>query len=134
MRLLLLCLLLMVWIFSACAQQAPTTTQQAYLLKSHHQKTAATVLLIGGGALLTTILIVSGPSNENSFDSLPFLAAGGAVGGLAMLGSIPLFTAAAGNKRKAGAALTLQLEARPAPLLLSPRLPSYPAVAICLRH
>ena len=81
-----------------------------YLKKSKNQSTAAWVLVGGGAAMMTTGAIIglndateaigsifSGETKEPS-NAGPILFYTGAV---AMLGSIPLFIASSGNKRKA---------------------------------
>ena len=83
-------------------------TKDTWLLKSKHQKTAAWIMLGGG----TTLFIVGGVvAAHGLFDIISDpdkvnnnLGVGGALaitGGAAMLGSIPLFIAASGNKHKA---------------------------------
>ena len=79
--------------FSQQTKPTPTLTKQDYLQKSKSQKTTAFILL-GIGA---TAVAIAAPGNV-SFDVLPVLVIGG---GLATLGSIPLFIASGKNKRKA---------------------------------
>jgi hypothetical protein len=86
-------------------------TKQDYLKKSKNQKTAAWIL-IGGGAGAVTIAIISGlgksvqdignilafapPKNSYEWENTVIV-----FGGVAMLGSIPLFISSGNIKRKA---------------------------------
>ena len=79
--------------FSQQTDPKQALTKQDYLQKSKSQKTTAFILL-GIGA---TAVAIAAPGNV-SFDVLPVLVIGG---GLATLGSIPLFIASGKNKRKA---------------------------------
>ena|SRR5688572_11757878 len=93
-----------------------------YLKKSRGQKTAAWILL-GTGA---TIFAIVAPGNV-SFDVLGPLVI---VGGLATLGSAPLFIAGAKNKRKARLSPAIKMENAPVTQLVSLVNRSYPAIAI----
>jgi uncharacterized membrane protein YebE (DUF533 family) len=81
-----------------------------YLKKSKSQKTAAFILL-GAGAVA---FIVVSPGN------LSFEASGNLIvaGGLAALGSIPLFIASGKNKRKSRNATVFLFKIESAPVLV----------------
>jgi len=68
-------------------------TRQDYLRKSKNQKTGAWILLGAGAAMIS----IAAPGDV-SLDIVPVLAVGG---GVAIIGSIPLFIAAGKNKRRA---------------------------------
>ncbi|WP_426058436.1 hypothetical protein [Hymenobacter sp. B1770] len=132
MKILLPCLLMAS--SSAWAQPvAPTSPREALLLKSHNQRTAARVLLIGGAVVAGTVIYATAPGKSVSFDALPLVGGLGVAGGAAVLSSIPLFVASARNKRKAQAAISLQLQALPAPQWATARRGSMcPALGLCL--
>lgn len=112
--------LLMVMIISAFAQQTD------YLQKSKNQKTAGFILLGTG----VTAFAIAAPGNV-SFDILPVLVIGG---GMATLGSIPLFIASGKNKRKAKAATSfLKMETTPVIQHASFVSRSYPALSVKIR-
>lgn len=71
-------------------------TKQDYLKKSRSQKTFAWILLGTGTACFAAVA----PGNT-SFDALGTIIV---IGGVAVISSIPLFIAAAKNKRRAGRA------------------------------
>ena len=102
------CLLMML---TVVAQQIPqdstthTLTKEEYLKKSKGQKTGAIVLLAAGGTLALIGAAVSvdegvdyvfGEDSNGDVGGVLFV-----VGGVAMLGSIPLFVASRKNKEKA---------------------------------
>ncbi|GAA3931053.1 hypothetical protein GCM10022406_15450 [Hymenobacter algoricola] len=76
-------------------------SSQDYSLKSRNQRTTARVLLIGGGLVAGTVVYATLPGKSVSLDVLPLVGGVGVAGGLAALGSIPLFIAAGRNRRKA---------------------------------
>ena len=105
----------------------PVLTKQDYLIKSKHQKKWAIILLSAGGALAFAGIFIA--TNDLDYNLNPFggsdpydnpnenetLAAGLIVaGGLAMLGSIPLFVAAHKNKKKA---MAISFKYEPAELI-----------------
>ena len=73
-----------------------------YARKAHTQRAAARALLIGGGLVAGAVVYATRPGNPVSLDALPLVGAVGMAGGLAVLGSVPLFAAAGRNRRKAG--------------------------------
>ena len=90
---------------------SPPLTKTDYLKKGKNQKTAAW-LLLGGGATVSLIGIAVEANSANNalidlFTLQPTItssSSGGVLlitGGVAMLGSIPLFIASSRNKRKA---------------------------------
>ena len=97
---------------AVAAQQIPEDssthklTREEYLKKSKGQKTGAIVLLAGGGTLALIGAVVSVDQGvDYVFDPQDSQGDVGAVlfvvGGVAMLGSIPLFIASRKNKEKA---------------------------------
>jgi hypothetical protein len=101
------CFFLALWLLAtgepSFAQALPDTTAPTtndLLAKSKRQRAGARTLLIGGGAIAITAIAVAAPGNVG-FDQLGALVALGGIGGAAVLGSIPLFAAAARNERKA---------------------------------
>jgi len=74
-------------------EPVPQFDKEYFLKKSRKQKTAAWIFLGAGTAMIG----VAAPGNV-SFDILPVLVIGG---GTCIITSIPLFIAAARNKRKA---------------------------------
>ena len=107
------CFFLALWLLAtggpSFAQMLPDTTAPAtndLLAKSKRQRSAARTLLIGGGALAATAIAVATPGNVG-FDQLGALVVLGGIGGVAALGSIPLFAAAARNERKASTATVM---------------------------
>ena len=116
------------------SQQTTTNTpltKADYLQKSIKQKTAAWVLLGGGSALVVTGVLLS---NNASFDNLGTTATIAIVGGLSMLGSIPLFIASGKNKRKANAATAFfKMEKTPVIQQTGFVYQSYPALSIKFR-
>ncbi|MDQ6889744.1 MAG: hypothetical protein M3Z56_05660 [Bacteroidota bacterium] len=106
MKLIVSLLLLMILLTSQCSS---AKTRDSLLTKSKHQKTAAWILL-GGGWGLGIAGLVTGLNGTVDLLSGQFdkagknVGAGGILliaGGVAMLGSIPLFIAAHKNKHKA---------------------------------
>ena len=73
-----------------------------YVRKARTQRAAAWALLLGGGLVAGVVVYATRPGNTVSFDALPLVSAVGVAGGLAVLGSVPLFAAAGRNRRKAG--------------------------------
>jgi hypothetical protein len=139
LRLLLLLLVLVMARPVAWAQLTPTGTittpsSEALLLKSRHQRNTARVLLLGGGLVAGAVIYATAPGKSVSFDVLPLLGGLGVAGGAAVLSSIPLFAAASRNKRKAAAAVSLQLQPLPPRSAIGNALPVYPAVVIRLRR
>jgi hypothetical protein len=109
--------------FSQPANALPALTKQDLLQKSKQQKTAAWVLVAGGAVLIVTGSVVWANDINKAAETDPLggIAAiytstsgyGLAVAGLvAAAGSIPLFIAAARNKRKA-MSISLKNEAIP---------------------
>ena len=132
MKKILFCLILLGTTTASFCQQtkpSPSLTSEAYLKQSKSQRTAATVLLIGGGALAATCIII-GASGNISFDTIIPLAVAGAVGGVAALGSIPLFILARKNKRKAMNASTyINLEKASFSQYQNIKFAMYPAIS-----
>lgn len=97
---------LIIFLFNS---QLSAQTKDEYLLKSKHQKTLAWVLLGGGGALFAIggIIGVHVVSNvlsgqfEKADNNVGPAVILDIVGGVSMLGSIPLFIIASKNKRQA---------------------------------
>jgi hypothetical protein len=95
-------LALLIAMATASFSQQPATktalTREEYLQKSKNQKTTAWILLGGGAALSTGAMIwaVQDLFSPDQGQGALFIA-----GVSAMAGSIPLFIAAARNKRKA---------------------------------
>ena len=97
--------------FSQQTKPSPTITKQDYLKKSKSQKTAAWWLLGGGAALTVTGIAIDAGSAANALGTVyttgevsNTFAAGAVlavIGGVAMIGSIPLFIASGRSKRKA---------------------------------
>jgi O-antigen/teichoic acid export membrane protein len=77
---------------------AATSFSQDYLRKSKNQKTAAWILLGGGSALVVTGILLA---NNATIDNLGTGAGVAIAGGVAVLGSIPLFLASGRNKKNA---------------------------------
>jgi hypothetical protein len=100
--------------------QLRAQTKNDYLLKSKNQKTAAWILL-GTGATLTFIAsykIIYGLSEIGNGQHHNKIGTGlslGLIGGLAALGSIPLFIASAKNKRTS---ISMTFSGQPIPLLI----------------
>ena len=92
--------------FSQQTNPSPALTKQDYLKKSKNQKTAAWILLGGGSVLVVTGVLLS---NNASLDNLGTTAGVAIAGGVAVLGSIPLFLASGKNKRK-GMSLSFKTE------------------------
>jgi uncharacterized membrane protein len=84
--------------FSQQSNPASVLTKQDYLQKSKNQKTAAWVLLGGGTAMVggSIIWALQDIFSTSSGPSVLFVT-----GGVAMIGSIPLFIVSGKNKRKA---------------------------------
>lgn len=113
---------------------AKTNTELAgnlYLQKAKTQKTVAWIML-GGGALLTTIGIATYPRNYDIIfgtnspgeDARASTSAGlVVVGGLSMLGSIPIFIAAGKNKFRAKLTMASQKTAFGVPGNVSKKIP-----------
>jgi uncharacterized membrane protein len=126
----MLAMLLIIGAATFCQQTnpSPALTKQDYLKKSKNQKTAAWILLGGGSALVVTGILLS---NNASFDNLGTTAGVAIVGGLSMLGSIPLFLASGRNKRKAMTASTFfKIETVPVIQHASFARKSYPALSV----
>lgn len=88
-----------------------TLTKQDYMKKSKNQKTAAWILL-GGGTAAGIGGVLWATSNLFSKDSGPEILV--AMGGAAVIGSIPLFIAAGRNKHTA---MNLSFRFQQVPLL-----------------
>jgi len=102
MKKLFICaILLMMTTGSFCQQTdfSQSLTQKDYLQKSKKQKTAAWILLGGGFAVGVGAILLDVNSDWDKSED-PYLV-GMAIGGVSMLGSIPLFIASGRNKRKA---------------------------------
>jgi hypothetical protein len=100
-KIILIMLLLTMSATSFSQPKTETSTVKAdYLQKSKNHKATAWVML-GGGAAFILLGDLIGNSKKSSFSDAGtgFVIAG--IGALSMLGSIPLFIAASGNKRKA---------------------------------
>jgi uncharacterized membrane protein len=117
--------------FSQQPKPSKPVTRADFLKKSKNQKTGALVLLIGGSALVVTGILLS---NQASFDNLGTTAAIAMVGGVAVLGSIPLFLASGRNKRK-GMSINAFFKLENAPVIhgYSMAHTSYPAVSIKIK-
>ncbi|MEO7766540.1 MAG: hypothetical protein ABIS01_03905 [Ferruginibacter sp.] len=104
-------------VFSAMAQKTmpvndePQLAKEDYLMKSKANKNGALVCLIGGGTLFLIGDVIALSDLHTDLDNLftdnqssnhdAIIGVLVITGGLAMLGSIPLFRAAHRNKRKA---------------------------------
>lgn len=100
---------LMMLMILLTAFSLPAQTKDIYLLKSKHQKTAAWAMLGGG----TTLIVVGGIIGVHGFfnfltgqfeeanNNIGLAGILDITGGVAMLGSIPLFIASSKNKHKA---------------------------------
>jgi len=102
---ILSCLLGAVNVYSQQAAVPGAMATSSYLVKSRHHKTAAWVCL-GGGAALTTVAAALVGEDLNQWDNKkhgngPAEIVCSVTGGLAMLGSIPLFISAAKNRHRA---------------------------------
>lgn len=78
--------------------------ERDFMAISLKQKKIASIMLAGGVALVVapTLIVLSSDLSDNSLDSKYILAMGViTVGGLSVLGSIPVFIAAARNKGRA---------------------------------
>ena len=117
--------------FSQQIKPSKPVTRADYLKKSKDQKTGALVLLIGGSAVVVTGILLS---NQASFDNLGTTAGIAMAGGLAVLGSIPLFLASGRNKRK-GMQINAFFKLENAPVIhgYSMAHTSYPAVSIKIK-
>lgn len=128
--------LLLAWfIVSVSNVKAQTQlTKEVYLQKSKQQKTAAWILLGGGAALATaggiwwsqTFTIFGETSSEES-------TAGAlvAIGGVAMLSSIPLFISSAKNKGRAeSVTVNLKFEKLMTFQKASVKNSNYPAISV----
>ena len=133
MRKILIWVILLATATTSYCQQTKSgepLTRQEYLTKSKNQRTAARILLIGGGALLATTIIIAAPGNI-SFDNLGTVVTIGAIGGVAALGSIPLFIASGRNKRKAvNASAYINLEKGSFIQQQNIKFSTYPAISI----
>jgi hypothetical protein len=128
--------------FGQQTQLSEKHSRQDYLTKSKHQKTAAWIMLGGGAALATVGVIISsarvydelGTAFTTGHDDKTFVAGGilAAVGGLSMVGSIPLFIASGKNKRKA-MATAFFLEMETMPILHKASTSSLPYLALLLK-
>jgi len=93
--------------FSQQTNPSPSLTNEDYMQKSKKQKTAAWGLLGGGAAfVLTGMLIPKGDLVHegwfgNSYENDGIKGVFELTGILSMIGSIPLFTASAKNKKRA---------------------------------
>jgi hypothetical protein len=111
--------------FSQQTDTLNSLTKADYLKKSKGQKTAAWVL-VGAGV---TCFAIAAPGDV-SFETAGTLVV---VGGLAIVGSIPLFIASAKNKKKARSISTgFKMENAPSIQRASLVNRSYPAVSIKL--
>jgi len=97
--------------FSQQTTNPAPTVKTDYLEKSKNQKKAAWVML-GGGASLILLGDLIGNSKSSSFGDAGAGFVMAAVGGLSMLGSIPLFIASSRNKKK-GMSLSFKNETAP---------------------
>ena len=133
-------LLFVITVLLACStfcQQKPMKSREYeadYLKISHKQKKIALIMLGGGAVLVTLPLIVflgtSGLSDNNLVPKYIFTLGSIAVGGLAMLGSIPLFILAAKNKGKAlSGSAGFRMESLPSMINSQLINSSYPAVS-----
>lgn len=118
---------------SATSFCQPTTTsaptvKSDYLKKSKNQKSGAWVLLAGGSVMVVTGILLS---NQASFDELGATAGLAVAGGVAVLGSIPLFLASGRNKRK-GMDVNASLKMERAPVFQGYTIvhTSYPALSV----
>jgi hypothetical protein len=113
---ILLLLVMSLTIFSQQTEPAPSLTKQDYLKKAKRQQTAAWIL--GGSGLVLTgvgLVVAAGDAGEEFFGIFDSNVNDGgdsgavfAVVGLAVMGaSVPLFIAAARNKKRA-ASLTFK--------------------------
>lgn len=134
MRNFLTCTLLVLTTTSSFCQQTDlnhSLTQQDYLQKSKKQKTAAWILLGGGAAVAVGAAILDVNSDWTKSET-PYLVAIG-VGGASMLGSIPLFIASAGNKRKGmNASTSFQIRKSPVSTNTGLTLHSTPTLSLKL--
>ncbi|MDI3319486.1 hypothetical protein [Pinibacter soli] len=130
MRKIVFCAMLVLSTVTSFSQQ--TTAKQAmtkqahYLTKSRHQRTAAWILL-GGGLTLGVYGVLWAGSAWNS-DGPYYLWA---IGGTAIVASVPLFIASAINKGKARKA-SAYLELQHAPMLTQngTSLQNFPALSV----
>lgn len=96
MRKYLTTTLLLLFAANVFSQEA-IKNKEYYSAKSKRQKSGAKVMLIGGSILLGTGIIVGNRKDASFGDGV--IPAG--IGSLLMLGSIPVFSGSAKNKRKA---------------------------------
>lgn len=99
MRKLCITLLALCFVMKTFSQDS-LQTNKYYLQRSKQQKSIAKILLIGGGVItvLGIALSTSKQGTLNEFNSGALIAS---IGTASMIGSIPLFSAASRNKRKA---------------------------------
>ena len=105
MKKIIVTTLILVFAFTSYCQQSEfskSLTREEYLSKSKTQKLCGFILL-GAGAI--TLISISGGNTD-----LSSVGAFAVAGGLATLGSIPLFISAGKNKRKAMASTSFILE------------------------
>lgn len=113
-------------IFSMLLILSAMSFSQDYLKKSKSQKTAAWLLLGGGIALDVIAAAWAGSDFSSSGPDVLFV-----VGSASIVGSIPLFIAAARNKRKAKAATGfLKFEKTPVIQQSGFALRSFPALGV----
>jgi len=112
-----------------------TIKSLTYRLKAKKQKTAAWICLGGGFALMTTAVVIDlanvpgeivstlvfGEEDQSNSTASTILST---IGGVAMLGSIPLFISAAKNKHKAKFTMTQQKTAIGLPIQAPKKVPS----------
>ena len=134
----LLLLILSVAVFSQQAMSQQLLSGEDYLTKSKKQKATAWIML-GGGALMTaggyTLMIYEGLQGDGVHSSkFTVYRTAFYLGGLSMLGSIPLFISAAENKGRAyGMSAGLKMERTTVVQQGSLVQQSYPALAVHIK-
>jgi hypothetical protein len=125
MRKYLTTTLLLLFAANVFSQEA-IKNKEYYSAKSKRQKSGAKVMLIGGSILLGTGIIVGNRKDASFGDGV--IPAG--IGSLLMLGSIPVFSGSAKNKRKAA---SLSFNNRMTPQIKNSSLVHRPTPAISLK-
>ena len=128
MKRFILFFLMLCQLVTGIAQQSNTVTKSDLLTKSKKQKTTAYIMLGGGVAAMGLGLLIGNRKNSSFGEAGTGVVIGG-LGFLSAVGSIPVFSSASRNKRKAMAlAINIDLDKMNSPY--AGYAGSYPGVSI----